>query len=65
MKTLRLDALLLQGILDIDLVTWEEHSKNFGYISYSTRVEILKNILNIDARYAKDGKFNPIALIIG
>jgi hypothetical protein len=50
MKTLRLDALLLQGILDIDLVTWEEHSKNFGYISYSTRVEFLENILNIDAR---------------
>jgi hypothetical protein len=50
MKTLRLDALLLQGILDIDLVTWEEHSKKCGYISYSTRVEILENILNINAR---------------
>jgi hypothetical protein len=24
---LRLDALLLGGILDVDLFTWEEHSK--------------------------------------
>jgi hypothetical protein len=46
---LRLNALLLRGILDVDLVTWEEHSKNFGYISYSTRIEFLENILNIDA----------------
>jgi hypothetical protein len=41
---------ILRGILDVDLVTWEEHSKNFGYISYSTRIEFLENILNIDAR---------------
>jgi hypothetical protein len=46
-----LDALLLRHILDVDLVTWEEHSKNFGHISYSIRVEILENILNIGARY--------------
>jgi hypothetical protein len=37
-------------IIDVDLVIWEEHSKSFGYISYSTRIEILENILNIDAR---------------
>jgi hypothetical protein len=48
MATLRLDALLLQGILDVDLITWEEHSKYFGNISYSTMVEILENTLNID-----------------
>jgi hypothetical protein len=33
---LKLDVLLLRGILDVDLVTWEEHSKYFGYISCST-----------------------------
>ena len=38
------------AILDVELVIWKEHSKNFGYISYSTRLETLENILNIDAR---------------
>jgi hypothetical protein len=50
MYTLRLHFLLLRGILDVDIVIWEEHSKNFGYISYYTTVEILENFLNIDAR---------------
>jgi hypothetical protein len=50
MYTLRLHSLLLRGILDVNIVIWEEHSKNFGYISYYTTVEILENFLNIDAR---------------
>ena len=41
---------IITAILDIELVIWEEHSKNFGYISYSIKVETLENILNIDAR---------------
>ena len=38
------------AILEVELVIWEELSKNFGYISSSTKVETLENIMNKDSR---------------
>ena len=40
----------ITAILEVELVIWKELSKNFGYILYSIRVEIIENILNKDSR---------------